>query len=88
MIPARNPDARRASIKAIKTMVGPKGLALDEDTYRAMIGNVVAGKRSLKDRRPRRTHRVAFNRRQRGGAEEPARWSPQSDDLHEIDFDL
>ncbi|WP_194271099.1 regulatory protein GemA [Zoogloea sp. 1C4] len=47
MIPAWNPDARRARIKAIKTMVGPKGLALDEDTYRAMIGNLVPGKRSL-----------------------------------------
>ena len=47
MIPAWNPDARRARIKAIKTMVGPKGLALDEDTYRAMIGNLCPGKRSL-----------------------------------------
>lgn len=67
MIPARKPDARRASIKAIKTMVGPKELALDEDTYRAMIGNVVAGKRSLKDRRPRRT-------RQRCVRQASAKW--------------
>lgn len=44
-----NPDARRARIKALKALTGKKGLALDDDTYRAMIGTVVPGKRSAAD---------------------------------------
>ena len=44
-----NPDARRARIKAIKAIAGKKGLALDDDAYRAMIGAVVPGKRSAGD---------------------------------------
>ena len=44
-----NPDARKARIAAIKAITGRKGLNLDDDTYRAMIGSVVAGKRSLAD---------------------------------------
>lgn len=47
-IPAWNPDARKARIKIIKTLVGPKGLALDDGTYRAMLANLV-GKSSLTD---------------------------------------
>jgi len=42
-----NPDARRARIKAVKAMTGPKGLALDDDSYRAMLGGLFPGKRSL-----------------------------------------
>ncbi len=48
-IPAWNQDARRARIKAIKAMTGRKGLALDDATYRAMLGNVVPGKASAAD---------------------------------------
>lgn len=47
-IPAWNPDARKARIKIIKTLVGPKGLALDDGTYRTMLANLV-GKSSLTD---------------------------------------
>lgn len=47
-IPAWNPDARKARIKIIKTLVGAKGLALDDGTYRAMLGTLV-GKSSLTD---------------------------------------
>ncbi len=47
-IPAWNPDARKARIKIIKAIVGPKGLALDDGTYRAMLANLV-GKSSLTD---------------------------------------
>lgn len=46
MIPAWNEDARKARIKAIKTITGRKGLAMDDDTYRAMISGQVPGKRS------------------------------------------
>ena len=49
MIPAWNQDARRARIKAIKAMTGRKGLALDDATYRAMLGNIVPGKDSAAD---------------------------------------
>lgn len=48
-IPAWNQDARRARIKAIKAMTGRKGLALDDATYRAMLGNIVPGKASAAD---------------------------------------
>ncbi len=44
-----NQDARRARIKAIKAMTGKRGLALDDDTYRTMIGTAVPGKRSAAD---------------------------------------
>lgn len=44
-----NPDARRARIKIIKGLTGPKGLALDDDTYRAMISTAVPGKTSCGD---------------------------------------
>jgi phage gp16-like protein len=47
-IPAWNPDARKARIKIIKAIVGPKGLALDDGTYRTMLANLV-GKSSLTD---------------------------------------
>lgn len=46
MIPAWNEDARKARIRAIKAATGRKGLAMDDDTYRAMIANLVPGKRS------------------------------------------
>lgn len=45
-IPAWNEDARKARIKAIKAITGRKGLAMDDATYRAMIGGQVPGKRS------------------------------------------
>ena len=44
-----NQDARRARIKAIKAITGKKGLKLDDDAYRAMIGAAVPGKRSAAD---------------------------------------
>lgn len=44
-----NPDARRARIKAIKAITGKKGLKLDDDAYRAMIGAAVPGKHSAAD---------------------------------------
>lgn len=44
-----NPEARRARIKTIKALCGPKGLALDDDTYRAMISTAVPGKASCRD---------------------------------------
>ena len=44
-----NQDARRARIKAIKAITGKKGLKLDDDAYRAMIGAAVPGKRSAGD---------------------------------------
>lgn len=44
-----NPDARKARIAAIKAITGKKGLKLDDDTYRAMIGSVIADKHSLAD---------------------------------------
>ncbi len=73
-IPAWNQDARKARIKAIKTMVGPKGLALDDDSYRAMIGGVVAGKRSLTELTVQQLDKVLTHvKRQAGQPAKPER---------------
>lgn len=44
-----NPEARRARIKTIKALCGPKGLALDDGAYRAMLSTAVPGKTSCGD---------------------------------------
>lgn len=74
-IPAWNPDARKARIKIIKAIVGPKGLALDDGTYRTMLANLV-GKSSLTDCSVVQLDKVlAHVKRQAGQPAKPERGS-------------